>query len=156
VAGIPHSGKSDGDKRPTAVLPKIGGVRLSEVNRDVLRTLYRSLPASTARNVHTVLSSAFSYAVEEGLLAFNPCATVKAPAYKRAEAAHLDVSEARRMLECTRGDHLQAAVILGWSEVFGSPRFARSAGPTSTTPASRSAAPGGARRSPASAEVHCL
>ncbi len=95
------------------ILPHLGGMRLSDVDRDVLRNLYRSLPPSTARNVHSVLSSAFSYAVEEGLLAFNPCATVKAPAYKRAEARHLDLSEARRMLEVGRGDRLEAAIILG-------------------------------------------
>jgi integrase len=95
------------------VLPHLEGVRLADVDRDVLRGLYRSLPPSTARNVHHLLSSAFTYAVEEGLLAFNPCATVKAPAYKRAEARHLDLSEARRMLDVSRGDRLEAAIILG-------------------------------------------
>jgi integrase len=95
------------------VLPGIGQRRLADVYRNVLRGLYRALPPSTARNVHHVLSSAFSYAVEEGLLAFNPCGTVKAPAYKQAEARHLDLSEARRMLDCSRGDRLEAAIILG-------------------------------------------
>lgn len=95
------------------VLPGIGQRRLADIDRDVLRDLYRSLPPSTARNVHTILSSAFTYAVEEGLLAFNPCATVKRPAYKHAEARHLDLSEARRMLEVARGDRLEAAIVLG-------------------------------------------
>jgi integrase len=89
------------------------GVRLADVDRDVLRGLYRALPPSTARNVHAILSSAFTYAVEEGLLAFNPCATVKAPAYKRAETRHLDLAEARRMLEVAQADRLEAAIILG-------------------------------------------
>lgn len=95
------------------VLPAIGDRRLADVDREVLRDLYRSLQPGTAKNVHTVLSSAFSYAVEEGLLAFNPCRTVKTPVYKRAEAAHLDVSEARRMLGCSRDHRLESAVILG-------------------------------------------
>ena len=95
------------------VLPHLEGVRLAEVDRDVLRDLYRQLPPSTGRNVHAVLSSAFTYAVEEGLLAFNPCATVKRPAYKYAETRHLDLAEARRMLEVARGDRLEAAIILG-------------------------------------------
>jgi integrase len=95
------------------VLPHLDGIRLADVDRDTLRDLYRSLPPSTARNVHTILSSAFTFAVEEGLLAFNPCATVKRPVYKHAEARHLDLSEARRMLEVARGDRLEAAIILG-------------------------------------------
>jgi integrase len=95
------------------VLPHLEGVRLADVDRDVLRSLYYSLPPSTARNVHNILSSAFSYAVEEGLLAFNPCATVKPPTYKRAEARHLDLAESRRMIEVARGDRLEAAIVLG-------------------------------------------
>lgn len=95
------------------VLPRMEGVRLADVDRGVLRDLYRALPPSTARNVHAILSSAFAYAGEEGLLAFNPCATLKAPAYKHPEARHLDLSEARRMLETARGDRLETAVILG-------------------------------------------
>jgi integrase len=95
------------------IVPQIGDRRLADVDRDVLRGLYRSLSPGTAKNVHTILSSAFSYAVEEGLLAFNPCATVKRPVYKHAEARHLDLSEARRMLDVARGDRLESAVILG-------------------------------------------
>jgi integrase len=95
------------------VLPHIDGVRLADVDRDVLRELYRQLPPSTGRNVHAVLSSAFTYAVEEGLLAFNPCATVKRPNYKHAETRHLDLSGARRMLEVARDDRLETAIVLG-------------------------------------------
>lgn len=96
------------------VLPAIGGGRLADIDRDRLRAFYRSLPsASTARNCHAVLSSAFAFAVEDGLLAFNPTTTVKPPKYDRAEARHLDVGEARRMLEVARGTRLEGAVILG-------------------------------------------
>jgi integrase len=47
------------------------------------------------------------------LIAVNPCRSVSPPKSDRAETRHLDVDEARRLLEVVQGHRLEAAVILG-------------------------------------------
>jgi integrase len=97
------------------ILPSIGGVRLRDLGRDQLRDLYRSLPSvALARFVHSVLSSALSYAVKDlGLLAANPCATIRPPREQRQEARYLEPDEARAMLAAAKGDRLEGAIVLG-------------------------------------------
>ena len=52
-------------------------------------------------------------AVELGLIAVNPCRSVPPPRAQRSETPHLDIDEARRLLEIVQGHRLEAAVILG-------------------------------------------
>jgi integrase len=97
------------------ILPAIGHMQLKEVDRNVLRDLYRSLPSPVmARYCHSTLSAAFGWAVKDrGLLGANPCAAVRPPKVQHVEAKHLELDEAKRMLEVTKGHPLEAAIILG-------------------------------------------
>jgi integrase len=97
------------------IVPAIGAVRLRDVDKDVLRRLYSSLPTTVLkRYCHRVLSSALGYAVKElDLIAANPCASIRPPKSDTPEAKHLDVPEARRMLREVSGHNLEGAVILG-------------------------------------------
>jgi integrase len=96
------------------ILPTIGGVRLVDLDRHRLRALYNDLDPMTAMRVHRVLSSSLSWAVKErGLLAANPCASVRRPRPPQKEARWMEEQDARRMLEAARGSILEGAVILG-------------------------------------------
>jgi len=97
------------------ILPALGDVRLKDLDRDTLRDFYRSRPTpATAAYCHAILSSAMNYAVREiGLLAANPCGSVRPPKTERKEARHLEVEEARRMLALAKGQRLEGAIALG-------------------------------------------
>jgi integrase len=96
------------------LVPGIGGVRLRDLGREHLRRLYRPLPPLTAYRAHRTLSAALGWAVRElGVLAANPCATMRPPHPGRREAPHLDPAEARRMLRVAQGHPLEGAIILG-------------------------------------------
>jgi integrase len=114
VTRRPLTHKNYGSLIKVHVVPAIGGTKLVEVDKEILKALYRTLSAATARNVHAMLSAAFTYAVQEqGSLSFNPCANVKSPTYKRKKPAHLDEPEIVRMLETARGTRLEGVVVLG-------------------------------------------
>jgi integrase len=96
------------------VLPALGQLKVREVDRQHLRGLYGTLTPATAARVHSVLSAMFNFGVrDEAVLAVNPCATVRRPRYRPAEARHLDPEQARRMLDAVLGDPLEGAIILG-------------------------------------------
>lgn len=97
------------------VLPVLRDVLVKDIDRDVLRDLYRDLPTpATAQFAHSVISAAFSWAVKDrGILAVNPCASIRRPKAERPEARHLDVADAQRMLGAAKGDRIEAAIILG-------------------------------------------
>jgi integrase len=96
------------------IAPVIGGLRLVDLDRRRIRAFYQNLDPSTAARVHRVLSSALSWAVKErGLLAANPCASVRRPRPPEKEARWMEEQDARRMLEAARGSILEGAVILG-------------------------------------------
>lgn len=95
--------------------PGLGHVALRDIDRVMIAKFYeRQASPSIAKACHGVLSSALGYAVtEEGILGMNPCRTVKAPQADRDETRHLDVDEARRMVQTANGWRLEPAIILG-------------------------------------------
>ena len=97
------------------IVPALGDVKLKDLSRDHLRRFYRAAPTPPlARLCHAVLSSALNYAVRDrGILALNPCASVRAPKVETKEARHMDVPEARRMLALIEGEPLEGAILLG-------------------------------------------
>jgi integrase len=98
------------------IVPAMGGRKLSEIDGDTLRSFYRTLTPSTARNCHAMLSTAFNYAVRERkLLVVNPCNTVKAPKYTRKKPRHLEGSDIPRILNTARdtADRLEGVIVLG-------------------------------------------
>jgi len=96
------------------ILPALGDLKLRDVGRSHLRSLYAGLTPSVASRAHAVLSSMFSAAVKDhGILSANPCSSVRRPRYAVAEASHLEPPEARRLLDAAQGHPLEPAVVLG-------------------------------------------
>jgi integrase len=95
--------------------PALGRVRLRDLDRRTLARFYDGQPTNgIAAACHRTLSAALGYATKElGLIAVNPCRSVSPPRTDHGEARHLDVEDARRLLDVVRGDRLEAAVILG-------------------------------------------
>lgn len=88
------------------IVPKIGTMRISDIKRVNIKKLCDDLTgdgyaASTVKKVHTVLSSAFSCAIEDGLLAVNPCTKIKLPKKEHAEFKVFSAQEAKAFMhEC--------------------------------------------------------
>lgn len=95
--------------------PALGHIALRDLDRVMISKFYE-MQASTsiAHACHGVLSSALGYAMTDlGILGANPCRTLKAPHVEREETRHLDIDEAKRMLEAGVGWRLEPAIILG-------------------------------------------
>ncbi len=88
------------------VAPKIGAMRLSDIKRMHIKKLCDDLTgdgyaASTVKKTHTVLSSAFSCAIEDGLLAVNPCSRIKLPKKEHEDFNVFSANEAKAFMhEC--------------------------------------------------------
>jgi integrase len=108
------------DRLRKDVIPFIGQMRLNQVNRLTVRGLYASLPErrgiapSTIRHTHRVLSQAFSQAVEDGLLARNPCdgAQKTIPRAQKTEAKFLNPENTIRLLKANEDGPLYALWVL--------------------------------------------
>jgi integrase len=97
------------------IAPALGHVALRDLDRAMISRLYEMQPStSIAHACHGALSAALGYAVSDlGILGVNPCRTVKAPQVEREETRHLDIDEAKRMLQVANGWRLEPAIILG-------------------------------------------
>jgi integrase len=108
------------DRLQKDVIPFIGQMRLNQVSKLTVRGLYASLPEkrdiapSTIRHTHRVLSQAFSQAVEDGLLARNPCegAQKTIPRAQKTEAKFLSPANTIRLLEANEREPLYALWVL--------------------------------------------
>ena len=93
--------------------PALGRLKLKNLNALRLQGLYRNrldsgLSGSTVQKIHHVLHKALAQAVRWDLIPRNPADAAKAPAPSTKEMHPLSVPEARRFLEATRGDKLEA------------------------------------------------
>lgn len=95
----------------------IGDLSVSELvaDRERLRALYWSTSRSQARNIHSMLRSAFRWAIGEEIIDRDPTDLVKPPAYRKPEARYLDLEDVRRLRGLVAGHLLEGAVILGLS-----------------------------------------
>jgi integrase len=99
------------------VKPFIGRLKLKNVNALHLQGLYREcldagLSGSTVQKIHHILHKALAQAVRWSLIPRNPADDVKVPSPTPKEMHPLSASEARRLLEVTRGDRLEALYVL--------------------------------------------
>jgi integrase len=94
---------------PLADLP------LKDIDGQTLERLYAGLASGAkAQYIHSILSSAFSYATKSRrFISSNPCASIERPRAKRQEASVLTAAEARGMLNAARGERVESAVLLG-------------------------------------------
>ena len=75
--------------------------------RDCLAALAPSLSPQSCKHVRTVLSMAFGKAVDEGIIARNPCATVDPPRVTRYEAYALSDAELSALFAAVAGLRLE-------------------------------------------------
>jgi len=91
------------------VVPRIGGLQLSQVTPPVIQKLYADLSASglsqqSVIHTHRCLRRALKQAVNWGLIARNPCDSVDPPRARREELRVWNRGEAAKFLTETR-DH---------------------------------------------------
>ena len=99
------------------IKPTLGRLKLKNLNAPHLQGLYRDrldsgLFSSTVQKVHHVLHKGLRQAVRWNLIPCNPADSVKTPTPTPKEMHPLSAHEARRLLETTRGDRLEALYVL--------------------------------------------
>jgi len=97
--------------------PALGRVKLRNLSAMHLQRLYRDkldagLSPSTIQKMHHVIHKSLSQAVRWDLIARNPADAVKAPRPAPEEMRPLSSEEAKRLLEATHGDRLEALYVL--------------------------------------------
>jgi integrase len=85
------------------ITPRIGALRLSDVDPRVVRRLYRQLThaglsGTTRLGVHRVLSMAFRQATVDGLVMVNPMVAVRAPQASTEEVSALSTEQVQELL----------------------------------------------------------
>jgi integrase len=70
------------------------------------------LSARTVQYIHTVLQRALRAAVNDDLIARNPCEAVDPPQVKREERQSLNRDQVRALFEAAREDRLEALYIV--------------------------------------------
>lgn len=90
------------------IVPRLGSVRLSDIKRVHIKKLCDDLSgegyaAGTVKKMHTVLSSAFSSAIEDGELAVNPCTKIRLPQHEHSDFNVFSAAEAKVFMgECEK------------------------------------------------------
>jgi len=97
--------------------PTLGRIKLKNLTPTHARGLYRERLESgsaprTVQYIHTTLRKALQDAVSDGLVTRNVAAGIKAPRPKKKEIYPLNPSEAKTLLQATRGDRLEALYVL--------------------------------------------
>ncbi len=95
-------------ERQAARCRHIGSVRLRDCDASTVRHLYQlladdGLTPRTIGHVHRFLSMALKRAVNDGLIAANPCQFVKPPKVERRPARTLDAAYAQKLLHDLAG-----------------------------------------------------
>jgi integrase len=96
------------------LVPALGRLRLQHLTPPQIKAAYRSLhddkglSPTTVQLVHQVLSKALSDAINDGLLAANPAAKVKAPARNTPEMHTWSREQASKFLRHVDGERLAA------------------------------------------------
>ncbi len=98
-------------------LPTLGRVTLSKLTPQHLSRLYskklsEGLLARTVQFLHSVLHRALRQAVKWKLIGRNPSDAVDVPTPKHQEIRPLTLEQARKLLQTSSGDHLEALYVL--------------------------------------------
>jgi integrase len=99
------------------IKPALGRIRLKDLTPAHARWFYRErldsgLAPTTVHKLHVVLHKALKAAVADGLIPRNAAAGLKLPRITREEIVPLEPEEARKLLEASRGDRLEALYVL--------------------------------------------
>lgn len=78
------------------IKPKLGELRLNEVNPSVLEQFFKEIPLGVVGNVKTVLMGAFRLATRYGLMQSNPMSVVETPVQETKRAKALAPDEVLR------------------------------------------------------------
>ena len=97
--------------------PVLGGMRLQAITPAHIQGLYRSrldsgLSGRTVKLIHTVLNKSLKQAIRYGLIARNPCEAVTPPRAKKKDVKALSPEEAKRFLQVSKGERLEALYVL--------------------------------------------
>lgn len=97
----------------TWLIPYLGKYRLSKLNQDHIRALYRVMKEqgssdATRRRTHAVLHRALEVAVQDGRITRNPAAMMDAPPTKVEHRKPLTVEQAKQILSQLDGNPLAA------------------------------------------------
>lgn len=93
------------------LLPEFGHMRLDQVSREQVQTfcaesLDEGLSPGYIKQIYMLFSSALQEAVENGLLARNPCDRVTLPRVERYKARFLTLEESKRLIAAAKGRRL--------------------------------------------------
>src|SRR5918997_1696348 len=97
------------------LVPALGGIKLSNLTRAHLKTLYASktdLSPTTIRHLHAAVHKAFDEAVADTLIARNVATNIKLPKMRKKELRPLTPDQAKAFLEAARGDRYEALYVL--------------------------------------------
>lgn len=97
----------------TWLIPYLGKYRLTKLNQDHIRAMYRvmkeqGLSDGTRRRTHAVLHRALVVAMQEGRITRNPAAMMDAPSTKVKHRTPLTLVQARQILDQLDGNPLAA------------------------------------------------
>jgi integrase len=104
-------------------IPAIGDLRLVELHPLHIQGMYadllagghrrgRTLSAGTVLNLHRVMVQSLGRAFKWGLIPSNPAAAAQPPRPRRPEMGGIDPALAARILEASRGTHLETPVAI--------------------------------------------
>ncbi len=95
------------------LLPVLANIKLSQLNRAHLRSLYASLGSkglkpSTVHRVHAVLSSALGDALKDELIVRDVCRGMDLPSAPKPEMQCLDASQCKALIAASKGTFYEA------------------------------------------------
>ena len=99
------------------VLPYIGDLRLDLLERDQIRGWQGALAdakvgARTRQIALATLTCALNAAIDEELIAVNPCARIRSPRVPKRDRYILNIEESKRLLDAADGDPYHALYVL--------------------------------------------
>ncbi len=97
--------------------PALGHLKLSDLQRTHLRSLYgelaaKGLKASTIHRIHAILSSALQDALDDNLIPRNVARGMQLQSIEREEMQTLDAAQVRALLAIAKGSHYAALMTL--------------------------------------------
>lgn len=78
-----------------------------------------SLSASTVRSYHRIISSCLGKAVKWGYLPYNPAVNAELPKMQQQEAAHLEIEDARKLLELLQKEPIKYRAMITFDLLSG-------------------------------------
>ena len=93
------------------LIPELGHLRLDQVSREQIQTFCTELfddglSPGYIKRIYILLSSALQEAVENGILARNPCHRVTLPRVEKYQARFLTLEESKRLVAAAKGHRL--------------------------------------------------